>query len=71
MDFGKHAHQRMEDFTVPITIRLAPYPQVESIVSERRVSNWSIMEKIPPNGVNFSDFICTFTTSDEDLFDFL
>ena len=33
-------------------------PSVESITGERMESNCSMIEKIPPKGVSFSDFIC-------------
>ena len=37
---------------VPVTFR--------SIIGESMESNCSMIEKIPPKGVSFSDFICTF-----------
>ena len=44
------------------------YPQVfslwvESITDDNVESNCSIIEKIPPKGVSFSDFICIFAMS--------
>lgn len=38
-------------------------PRVESITDERLESNCSIIEKIPPKGESFSDFIATFAMS--------
>ena len=38
-------------------------PKVESIVWDKRASNCSIIENIPPKGVSFSDFICIFAMS--------
>ena len=49
-----------EDLTILITIQLATQPKVESIVWDKRASNCSIIENIPPKGVSFSDFICIF-----------
>jgi len=37
---------------------------------DKRASNSSITQNIPPKGVICSDFICTFAMPDEDLFDF-
>ena len=45
-------------------------PNVESTTLDKRASNCSMIENIPPKGVIFSDFICTLAMSDEDLFDF-
>ena len=36
-------------------------------ILNKRASNCSIIENIPPKGVIFSDFICTLAMSDEDL----
>jgi hypothetical protein len=36
-----------------------------------QLSNCSIIEKIPPKGVSFSDFICTFAMSFRILFVFI
>lgn len=44
--------------------------KVESIMLDKRASNSSITQNIPPKGVICSDFICTFAMPDEDLFDF-
>ena len=38
-------------------------PRVESITDERLKSNCAIIEKNPPKGVSFSDFIATFAMS--------
>ena len=38
-------------------------PRVESITDDNVESNCSIIEKIPPKGVSFSDFIATFAMS--------
>ena len=38
-------------------------PRVESITDEGQESNCSMIEKIPPKGVSFSDFIATFAMS--------
>ena len=45
-------------------------PKVESMVWAKRASNCSIIEKIPPKGVSFSDFICIFAMSFRVLFVF-
>ncbi len=37
----------------------------------KRASNCFIIEKIPPKGVSFSDFICTFAMSFRILFVFI
>jgi hypothetical protein len=37
---------------------------------DKRASNSSITQNIPPKGVICSDFICTFAMPDEDLFYF-
>ena len=42
-------------------------PKVESMVWSKRTSNCSMIGKIPPKGVSFSDFICTFAMSFGDL----
>ena len=38
-----------------------------SIIGEIMESNCSMIEKMPPKGVSFSDFICTFAMSCYDL----
>ena len=38
-------------------------PRVESITDDNVESNCSMIENIPPKGVSFSDFICTFAMS--------
>ena len=38
-----------------------------SIIGESMESNCSMIEKMPPKGVSFSDFICTFAMSCYDL----
>lgn len=40
------------------------------IVWDKRASTCSMIEKISPKGVSFSDFVCIFALSVEDLFDF-
>ena len=47
--------------TLPNIVHLNP--KVESMVWAKRASNCSIIEKIPPKGVSFSDFICIFAMS--------
>ena len=46
------------------------YSKVESMVGTKRASNCSIIEKNPPKGVSFSDFICIFAMSFRTLFVF-
>lgn len=47
-----------------IVIQLAAHPsKVGSIVWDKRTANCSIIEKIPPKGESFSDFIATFAMS--------
>lgn len=46
-------------------------PGGESITFDKRVSNCSIIENIPPKGVILSDFICTLAMSDGDLLAFI
>ena len=51
----------MDDFEVLITIQLASYiGRGESISDESIEPNCSAINNIPPKGVSFSDFICTF-----------
>ena len=38
-------------------------PRVESITDDNVESNCSMIEKIPPKGVSFSDLICIFAMS--------
>lgn len=45
------------------TVGILARPRVESITDESMESNCSIIEKIPPKGVSFSDSICTFAMS--------
>ena len=45
-------------------------PKVESMVWAKRASNCSIIEKNPPKGVSYSDFICIFAMSFRVLFVF-
>ena len=40
------------------------------IVWDKRASTCSMIEKISPKGVSFSDFVCIFALLVEDLFDF-
>ena len=49
-------------------MQLAPMPWVEAITDGRLESNYSIVENIPPEGMSFSDFICTFAMSCYDLY---
>ena len=66
----EYAHERTDDFTVLVTIGLLRSPNVESITSDKRASNCSMIENIPPKGVIESNFICTLAMSAEDWFDF-
>ena len=43
---------------------------MESITSDKRASNYSMIENIPPKGVIESNFICTLAMFAEDWFDF-
>ena len=58
-------------FTSYLIPKIGSLPNVESITLDKRASNCSMIENIPPKGMIFSDFICILAMSDEDLFDFL
>ena len=67
----EYAHERTDDFTVLVTIGFCyAVLYVESITSDKRASNCSMIENIPPKGVIESNFICTLAMSAEDWFDF-
>ena len=38
-------------------------PNMKSIISDKRASKCSMIENMPPKGVNFSDFMCSFAIS--------
>jgi len=61
-----------------LNVRRVGYPNhlqcqsnVESIISDKRASKYSMIENMPPKGVSFSDFMCTFAMSVKKVLIFL
>ena len=50
-------------FLVSLVTEILLSQNIWSIIGESMESNCSIIEKIPPKGESFSDFIATFTMS--------
>ena len=61
-----HANQGAEYLAVLVAIELAAQSQGRVYCPGNKTSNCS-MTKNPPNGVSFSDLICIFAMSIEDL----
>ena len=56
-----HLGSAVNEISRPVLMQIGRY------VLESMESNCSMIEKIPPKGVSFSDFICTFAMSCYDL----
>lgn len=59
------AYMRAHFLIVPVAIGLVRSSSLELMTGDRTDSIRSMIEKIPPKGLSFSDFIAIFATSSE------